>query len=133
LPEQYFFLGTAMVIDCKKIDIHCDDLGSQISFHHSDEDFEDDSGDYFLIQRYYGDYEEDEEDDAYYYIESSNEDFCGHFDNMSMKLTKSYFELQNKNGEMKIMYDITDEKFAELKRVLKIIVGGNPTIELEIE
>jgi len=115
-----------MILDCYKMNIHCDDLGSQITFSHS----EDESSDYFLIQRFYGDYEDA---NLQCYIECSNQTFCGHYKSMIIKLSNNYFELQNKKDILKINFEISKRKYIKLIKVLKIIVGSIPSIDFKIE
>jgi len=115
-----------MNLNCTKMSINSDELGSQVVFYDSNKS----DKIYLLIQRYYGDFE-DEGNSCY--IESSYEDFCGHFKKLDISLSKNKIEIDNESKKICINLEIVEDKIQKLNKVLKIIVGGIPMIKYYYE
>ena len=82
---------------------------------------------YLLIQRQFEDY-----DGGLCYIEDDKLLMVGHYKILVAKLTRTYFEIKfksEKNNSALISHTMTDEEFADAKKVLKIIHPAVSIIE----
>jgi uncharacterized protein VirK/YbjX len=92
--------------------------------------FEEGLGDdtqYLLIQRQFEDY-----DGGVCYVEDDELLMVDHYKILKAKLTRTYFEIKFKSEEKDsafIYHTMTDEEFAEAKKVLKIIHPAVSIIE----
>ena len=99
-----------MEFTCDKINITDSEIGVEVHF----ENLNGDSELYFLIQRYFDEY------DSSSYIESHNDDLIGHF-RPKIKLSKTKCELEYDKNQVTINYQISDDKFEEIKEVIKAL------------
>ena len=104
------------ILNSKIVNISEDDLGSQITFLESNED----NSNYFLIQKYYGDYEDD---DNSCYVESSINHLTGFYNNITKILYDKSLEVKTDKFSIIINFDLQKLEYNKLKKVLKIIIG----------
>ncbi len=121
-----------MKLNCKEISISDEDLGCQITFsekedlgseteHMSFKEIIESIGRYLLIQR---SYPENDIGNGNYYFETHDENLCGDLEDFEMFLSRSCFELRFSEENIEISIHPTDKEFAELKRVLPILIFG---------
>lgn len=86
---------------------------------------------YFLIQRGF-EFEDITPDPCY--IESDDLTLCGHLKISKVGLSRNrfYLLLGDKNqNDLEIRFEISEENYQEVKRVLTIILSGYPDTEIE--
>jgi len=121
-----------MKLDCKEISISDEDFGCQITFHEN-EDLGSETehmsfkeiiasiGRYLLIQR---SYPENDIGNGNYYFETHDENLGGDLEDFEILLSRSCFELRFSEDNIEISINPTEKEFAELKRVLPILIFG---------
>ena len=121
-----------MKLDCKEISISDEDFGCQITFsenedlgseteHLSFNEIIESIGRYLLIQR---SYPENDIGNGNYYFETHNENLCGDLEDFEIFLSRNCFELRFSEDNIEISINPTEKEFAELKRVLPILIFG---------
>lgn len=82
---------------------------------------------YLLIQRGF-EFEDDEEPDPCY-VETHDEKFIGHHSGVRAELTRNSFSLTipDESEQIAAHFDVNTEDFAEIRRVLRVILGDNLT------
>jgi hypothetical protein len=121
-----------MKLDCKEISINDDDLGCQITFSENEDlgsktenmsfkEIIESIGRYLLLQR---SYPEDDFGNGNYYFETHDENLHGELEDFEMLLSRSCFELKFSEDKIEVSINPTEKEFAELKRVLPILIFG---------
>jgi hypothetical protein len=85
-----------------------------------------DDGPYLLLQRAF--LEEDDGDNVSCYVETNEENLIGHYPNLHADLSRSRLTLvlpSSTNETIEINFQITDQKFRELRHVLTIVLQQN--------
>ena len=121
-----------MKLDCKEISIIEEGFGCQITFHENEDlgsetenmsfkEIIESIGRYLLLQR---SYPENDIGGGNYYFETHDENLCGDLEDFEIILSRSCFELRFSDDNIEISINPTEKEFAELKRVLPILIFG---------
>ncbi|NIR49091.1 hypothetical protein GWO43_11565 [candidate division KSB1 bacterium] len=87
---------------------------------------------YFLIQRAF-EFEEDEGPDPPY-LESDEEKLCGHLAFQKVEFDRNRFYIQladEEKHDLEVSFDISEENYQEVKRLLKIILTGYDFVKIQ--
>jgi len=104
------------IIDSKIVNISSDDMGSQIIFYESN----DDDSNYFLIQKFYGDYEVNNDNSCY--IESNMNGITGFYNKIIKLINEKSLEIKTDKFSVILNFDIPEVKLNKLKKVLGYII-----------
>jgi hypothetical protein len=77
---------------------------------------------YVLVQRHF-----EFPDGGKCYVETDNREFCGHFRIQSAHLSRNQFQMTfgiRPERRIAVLFDATDSVYAEVKRVLEIMIPG---------
>ena len=119
-----------MKFDCKEISISDEELGCQVTFSENKDlgaetenmslkEIEESIGKYLLIQR---SYPEDDFESGNYYFETHDENINGDLEDFEIILSRHSFTLNLDFEIIEISINPTKEEYAELKRILPIII-----------
>ena len=119
-----------MKFDCKEISISDEELGCQVTFSENKDlgaetenmslkEIEESIGKYLLIQR---SYPEDDFESGNYYFETHDENINGDLEDFEIILSRHSFTLNLDSEIIEISINPTKEEYAELKRILPIII-----------
>jgi hypothetical protein len=120
-----------MKFDCKEISISDEELGCILTFSEKDdgiaqmnmttEELMNSSGQYLMLQRTYS---EDKFEKDYYYLETSDfEKNSGELNDFTIDLFRSQFIMIRDNETFQINIKVDDQKFENLKRIIKKIIN----------
>ena len=113
-------MSNLYLIKSKNVEIICDDLHLSVCFDEAAKGMAKMSTNYLVIQRCFEDYHEENEDSCY--IECLDLKLNGHFDFLITKLYRDHFEIIFDDETIKIEFNISNEKFKKLKKVLRMIL-----------
>ena len=123
-----------MKFKCDKISVDDSELGLTIIFSEKRKnsfDYEDTvnaDSNYILIQL---SYPEDEYEKYYSFIEFNDVKKSGNIDKYKFHLSKNEFIVKSKDEEVKCLFNISDEKFNEIKEVLERIISGKNKLTIK--
>lgn len=120
-----------MKLNCKEISISDGELGCQVTFSENEDlgskienmsfkEIIESIGRYLLLQRTYP---EDDFGRDNYYFETHNAILSGELEAFEIVMSRQSFELKFDSETIGISINPTDKEYAELKRVLPIIIN----------